>query len=157
MTPSRPPETDLPSRVARIEAGLEALTADVGQFVAATTNSIRQLGDQSVASSENLSADLRKIASETNASIQALSLRQEEGRRAPWSTLAAWSGVVLVVGGVFGGIIRGDIGANTKRIERLEDARLEDTRDAARESGRRDEAQRWMERDLERLRGGKAP
>lgn len=158
MSPSRPSETDLSGRVARIEAGLEALMGDVAQFVTTTSASVKQLGEQFADANRETNEALRRFASETNAIINSITLRQEESRRTPWSTLAAWAGVTLMVGGVFGGIIRSDITENRGRIEKLEDAHVAHEIEAARDSGRRDEQQRWMEREVERLRlGGKAP
>jgi exonuclease VII large subunit len=157
-------DAELPSRVARIETIVEQLASELGQHVATTTSAIERLAQttQTALSNQNeqaqeaareLSESLRKIASETNASIQSLSLRQEQSRRTPWGTLASWAAIMIAIGGIFGGVIRGELSDVKASVVPLQAHVVEE----AYSNGKRDEAQRWTERELERLRAVKGP
>ncbi len=172
MSSIKEPSSDISGRVARIEALVESLAGDLGQHVAQTTASIERLAattqvalqgqaeqaarstEQAQASSRELNDSLRKIASETNSSLQALSLKQEQSHRAPWSTLAAWAGVVLAIGGVFGSIVMSRIDMVYSRTDGMAAKSVSDAYDF----GRRDAELKFVQAELDRLRSaGKAP
>jgi DNA-binding FrmR family transcriptional regulator len=146
--------TSLEGHASHTEAAIQKQADALAAHASKTNDLVREMSAQSSAGNRELSESLRKIASETNASIQALSLRQEQSHRAPWSTLAAWAGVVLAIGGVFGSIVMGRIVNVEARVDAQSSKALTDAYDF----GRRDTELKHVQSEIERLRGvGKAP
>lgn len=141
--PTTPSEHDLPAAFAGLSTRVDGLASDLAEYAKATNEQIRETN-----------ASLREFASNTNASIQALGLRQEESRRTPWSTLAAWAGVVLGIGGVFGSIVMSRIDGVQARADAISTKAMTDAYDF----GRRDAEITQLQAELDRVRnGGKAP
>lgn len=134
----RPNNRSVAMQVVRLEADVASLTTTVRGVAEMVERSARESTVNIERVTNNLSMSIRAVDEKIDHFVERLGARLDERSRTPWSTLAGWAAVIIVVLGAIGASWVAPLHvadtAMARRIERLEEHedKIERTIDAPR-------------------------